>query len=266
MRRLRGASASIVTCALLLLASFLRAQDTPPAAPVAVAPARPGQQTIVIDPGHGGDDRGALGSSGVEEKALALGLAQRVRATIETQLGLRVILTREEDRAMSADERAALANNSQALLFLSLHANTAPSRRVAGAEVLHLRLEQEGANVEGAVDEAAVWLPMPGGGRPLDLLPWNLAHARHVDASARLAAMLEEALRARVTMGPRPVQQASLRALVSVNMPAALVEIGYLTNAEQEVTVQSEAYQELVAQAISEAVGRFQNDVNATTP
>ena len=239
------------------------APPAPPPAPAAEPPAlvttpRPALQTIVIDPGHGGEEVGARGRSGSEEKAITLDVARRLRGLIEARLGVRVILTRDDDRAVAADERAALANNSKADLFLSLHANAAPSPAVAGAEVFHLRLDREGEDARRAAEAEAVSLPVLGGAmRELEVIQWDLAQARHVETSGVLAGMIEEELRKRVTMGPRPVQQAPLRVLVGANMPAALIEMAYLTNPEQEKVARTEAYQSLVAQAIFDAVVRF---------
>jgi N-acetylmuramoyl-L-alanine amidase len=255
----RGPLISIVTLSVALLASFPRAQGTlPPASPTLVPPSAD-PRAIVIDPGHGGDDVGArrMGSDEegtVEEKTLTLAYAQRLRGAIETRLGLRVILTRDDDRAMTADERAALANSHKAMLFLSLHANAAPSPTVSGAEVLYAKFDEAR---DDAPSDAL---------RPLEMIPWDRVQARHIDTSARVAAMLEETLRARVTMGPHPVQQAPLRGLVNLNMPAAIVEVGYLTNAEQAALVPTEAYQALVVDAIAEAVDRFRNTVDQSAP
>jgi N-acetylmuramoyl-L-alanine amidase len=226
--------------------------------PTLVATPRRGLQTIVLDPGHGGADIGVRGASGAEEKAITLEVARRLRATIESRLGIHVILTRDDDRAVGPDERAAVANNSKADLFLSLHANAAPAAAVSGAEVFHLRLDREGEDARRAAQAEAVSLPVLGGvSRELEVIRWDLAQARHVEASAVLAGMLEEELRGHVTMGPRPRQQAPLRVLVGANMPAALIEMAYLTNPEQEKVAQSEAYQNLVAQSIFDAMVKF---------
>jgi N-acetylmuramoyl-L-alanine amidase len=232
----------------------------PPAAepPTLVLTPRSALQSIVIDPGHGGQDVGARGPSGTEEKTITLEVARRLRGLIEARLGIRVILTRDDDRAVGADERAALANNSKADLFLSLHVNGAPSPMVAGAEVFHLRLDREGEDARRAAQAEAVSLPILGGAtREVEVIQWDLAQARHVDASAVLAGILEEELTNRVTMSSRPLQQAPLRVLVGANMPAALVEMAYLTNPEQEKVVRSDAYQGLVAQAIFDAIVKF---------
>ena len=106
----------------------------PPTEGPAFTPRQP-FQTVVIDPGHGGSDVGVRGVDGIEEKQLTLDVARRIRQRLETRLGLRVILTRDDDHAPGLDERAATANNSKADLFLSLHANAALAPAVSGAEV-----------------------------------------------------------------------------------------------------------------------------------
>jgi N-acetylmuramoyl-L-alanine amidase len=212
----------------------------------------------VIDPGHGGADVGARGRRGAEEKALALDVARRLKTLLEMRLGVRVILTRDDDRAVSLDERAALANNNKADLFLSLHLNAAPTGGAAGAEVFHVRLDREGEDARRVADNDASSLPVLGGAvRTIDVIPWDLAQARHVEASAVLAVIIERELRAQVMMSGRPRQEAPLRVLTGVNMPAALVEMAYLTNAAQERLAQSEAYQSSVAQAMYNAVVGF---------
>ena len=223
-----------------------------------LAPPRTGLQTIVIDPGHGGTDIGAKGAAGTEEKAITLGVARRLRTLIESRLGLRVILTRDDDRAVTPDERAALANNRKADLFLSLHANAASSPTVAGAEVFYLLLDREGEDARRRAEADAVSLPVVGGAtRAIEAIRWDLAQAAHVDESAMLAGLLVDELGAHVPMGPRPRQQAPLRVLVGANMPAALIEMAYLTNPEQERALPSDDFQALLAQSIFDAITRY---------
>ena len=105
-------------------------------------------------------------SVGFRRESVTLDVARRLRGLIEARLGVRVILTRDDDRAVGADERAALANNSKADLFLSLHANAAPSPAVAGAEVFYLRLDREGEDARRASQAEAVSLPILGGAHP----------------------------------------------------------------------------------------------------
>lgn len=228
-----------------------------PSEGLALTPRR-GFQTVVIDPGHGGDDTGVRGAEGLEEKQLTLDIARRVRQRLETRLGLRVILTRDDDRAVRLDQRAAMANNSKADLFLSLHANGALGPGISGAEVFHLRLDDEGERARSDAAAESVTLPVLGGGRrTIDVVRWDLAQAAHVDASAMLAVLLEDELRQRVPMSPRPLQQAPMRVLTGANMPAALVEVAYLTNPQQAARAADDEFRNDVADALYEAIVRF---------
>ena len=217
-------------------------------------------QTIVIDPGHGGDDVGVRGAGGLEEKQLTLDVARRVRSLIESRLGLRVILTREDDKLVTLDERAATANNNKASLLVSLHANGAPSATPAGAEVFYDRLDREGEAAKQAAEAQAITLPTIGGGtRRIEIIPWDLAQAAHIESSDVLAGVLEEELRRVIPMSARPRQQAPMRLLSAANMPAALVEMAYLTNGKQEKDAATDAFKNNVAQAVVNAIARFRS-------
>ena len=108
--------------------------------PLLDLPPAGGLRAIVIDAGHGGDDTGAKGAQGTLEKNVTLSVARRLKAALEARLGVRVLLTRDGDQAVAPDQRAALANNNKADLFISLHANASLRPGVAGAEVFYLNL------------------------------------------------------------------------------------------------------------------------------
>ena len=234
------------------------APDAPIPDPRAVIAATRTWQTIVIDPGHGGDDVGVRSAKGVEEKQLTLDIARRLRAMVESRLGLRVILTREDDRALGLDERASVANNGKANLLISLHVNGSRVPDTAGAEVLHLQLDRESAEVVRAATAEGAALPTIGGTvRRLDLIPWDLAQARHLDQSSVLASVLQEELQRQVPMSGHPIRQAPMRLLAAANMPAALVEVAYLTNPQQEARLATDDFKTTVAQAVFSAIVRF---------
>jgi N-acetylmuramoyl-L-alanine amidase len=213
---------------------------------------------VVLDPGHGGSDTGVRTADGLQEKELTLDVARRLKQRLETRLGVRVILTRDEDRALGPDERAAFANNSKADLFLSLHANGALGPAMSGAEVYFLSLDREGERVRRTATADAVSVPALGGiRRTLEVVPWNLAQAAHIDHSATLAQMLEEELMRHVPMSPRAVQRSGMRVLTGANMPAALVEMAYLTNADQAAKARGDDFRNATADALYEAVARF---------
>jgi len=98
----------------------------------------------MLDPGHGGDDAGVKGPNGTMEKDVVLAVAKRVKSAIEGRLGIRVIMTREEDKMADADTRAAIANNNKADLFISLHANGSPRAATKGALIYYLSLDRFG--------------------------------------------------------------------------------------------------------------------------
>ena len=231
------------------------APDTPPLLDLPVAGAF---RAIVIDAGHGGDDTGAKGAQGTLEKNVTLSVARRLKAALEARLGVRVLLTRDADQLVAQDQRAALANNNKADLFISLHANASLRPGVAGAEVFYLNLEGYGDKAQRASQGSADALPVLGGGsREIEITPWEMAQARHIDQSGLFAKAVEDALRERVPMNTRALQQAPFRVLVGANMPAVLVELGFLTNAQQEQQLASDEHQNVLVQALVEGIVRY---------
>jgi N-acetylmuramoyl-L-alanine amidase len=143
-------------------------------------------------------------------------------------------------------------------VFLSIHANAAVRPSLNGAEVYYLTVERADAEARKRADDSATALPELGGGtRMIDLILWETAQARYLEQSSTLAGLIEQSLGTRLEMSPRAVRQAPFRVLVGANMPAALVEMGYLTNAEQETQLTSAEYQDHVVQAILEALIKF---------
>ena len=261
------------------LSGLARAPAKPPAAPPAPpAPAAmpeaaaalpamqpPGVRTIVIDPGHGGDEQGTRSAGGVIEKDLVLDVARRLRSVLDSRLGVRVLLTRDDDRVVPHDERASIANNNKADLFISLHANSSPNKSAKGAEVFYLSLDGLGAEARKMVESPEA-RPVPvlgGGSRDIDLILWDMAQARHLNESAVFAMLVEEELRRRVEMSANPVQQAPFRVLVAANMPAVLVEMGFLSNPEQEGELTSDDFKNRVVQALFDAVVRYRGRIEA---
>lgn len=257
-----GPDTSRIVVDLFAVADQTATPGMPALAPPAGTPPLPlptsGVRTIVIDPGHGGEEEGARGARGTLEKTLTLAVARRVKSVLETRLGARVLLTREDDRTLPLDERAAFANNNKADVFVSLHANASLRRTAAGAEVFFLSLDRADEEARRVAESEGVAMPVFGGGtREIDVILWEMAQTRHLAQSEELARAIEAQLRSAVPMSPRPIQQAPFRVLVGANMPAVLVELGYLSNAEQEAALASAPFQTRLAQAISDAVARF---------
>jgi len=226
-----------------------------------------GIRTIVIDPGHGGDENGAKGARGTLEKTVTLSVARRLKAALEARLGARVLLTRDDDRTLPLDDRAAFANNNKADVFVSLHANASLRRTAAGAEVFYLSLDRADEEARRVADAEGVAMPVFGGGtREIDVILWEMAQTRHLSRSAALAALIEGQLRTAVPMSPRAIQQAPFRVLVGANMPAVLVEVGYLTNAEQEAALTNAPFQARLVQSLTDALSRFFTSEPSATP
>jgi N-acetylmuramoyl-L-alanine amidase len=237
------------------------APQPPPDVPPALTPPASAVRTIAIDPGHGGEDDGVRGAQGTKEKDLALAVARRVKGVIESRLGIRVLLTRDDDRNVPIDDRTALANNNKADLFISLHANASVRRSAAGATVFLAAFDD--SDSEAARPAPGERVPTFGGGlRDIELVPWNLAQTRHLTQSVEFATILEQQLRNRVPLSVHPVDRAPLRILESANMPAVLLEMGFLSNAEQEKQLTVDVFQAGVAQSIYEAVVRFRDSLN----
>jgi N-acetylmuramoyl-L-alanine amidase len=235
--------------------------DPPPLPDLAPSP---GIRRIVVDAGHGGEEEGAKGPEGTLEKNVTLSVARKLKAALEARLGVRVILTRDADATVGLDERAALANNNKADLFVSLHANASVRHSASGAEVFYLSLEEYGDQAQRVARGETEALPVFGGGtRDIEMILWEMAQARYIEQSATFAQAVEGALRERVPMSPRAIQQAPFRVLVGANMPAVLVEMGFITNPEQERQLASEPFQSSLVEALVNSVVRYRDQLMA---
>src|SRR5688572_5327569 len=246
----------VIDIAAPVQAPDVSAAPAAPAAPALVS--KGGLQTVVIDAGHGGDDAGVRGSGGTLEKQVTLDVARRLKTVLESRLGVHVVMTRDDDRAVSPDERTATANNAKGDLFVSLHVSASPAPAMTGAAVYFMRLDREGEETRREAGAQSLALPVLGGGtRVIETIRWDLAQARHVEHSGRLANLLAAALEGHVPVTPQPVQAAPLRVLAGLNMPAVLFEMGYLTNSAQEKRVTADEGRTALVQAVYDAVNRF---------
>ena len=231
--------------------------------PVLELPSAPGNgvRTIVLDPGHGGADVGVMGPGGTREKDLVLDVARRLKAAIENRLGLRVLLTRDDDELVPVDRRTSLANNNKADLFISLHANASKHSDTRGAQVLTLNA----AHYQGRLEAARPTdLPVPvvsGGSRAIDMVPWDLAQMPLADASARVADILVRRLTERkVPLYSVPATRLPLRPLVGANMPAVLVELGFLSSARDESALKNPELSAAIVEALVDTIGEVRRD------
>lgn len=230
----------------------------------------PGIRTIVIDPGHGGTETGAIGPSGVLEKELTLTLARDLEARLE-QSGIRVVLTRNEDANLPHDNRTAIANQNKADLFISIHLNSSLGSGAHGAETYFLSAEatdESAARAAAAENEAAPPASLPEGTTPADpgtreamedlqLILWDLAQSHHMSESQRFAKLVQGELNQALQLRDRGVKQAPFRVLMGAAMPAVLVELGFVSNPEEEKKLQDPEYRGALIAALTRAIQRY---------
>ena len=250
-----------------LVLDFLAGQGLPEAAaspPPAPLPAPPpaglGPRTVVLDPGHGGEEVGAQGPAGTLEKDVTLAIARRVRAGLADSLGLQVFLTRDRDQAVSLDDRTAVANNYKADLFVSIHANASRAASVRGSEVYFLSYQaSDDESRRVAAEEGGFSLPEEATAPASDLalILWDMAQAQHLEDSSALASRVQEELAEVTGSQGRGVKQAPFRVLVGAAMPAILVEVAFLSHPEEEKLLVSEPHQARIAAALVRGIARY---------
>jgi N-acetylmuramoyl-L-alanine amidase len=198
---------------------------------------------VVLDPGHGGQDSGAM-CGGVLEKELTLDVAQRVDRLLQAQ-GIATLLTRTGDTYVSLADRAALANRVQDCIFVSIHFNEGNKNISAGVETYYAEHQVP------ATPPIASWLPFL---QPASLTPPNLE-------SQSLAGFIQEALVARTEEANRGTKTEQFFVIANVRHPAVLVEGGFLTNKEDVAKLTNWDYREQMAAAITEGILRYRDVV-----
>jgi len=256
--------------------------EAPLSAPQRPAETAPGIRTVVIDPGHGGVETGAIGPGGVQEKSLTLLLARDLEARLAARLGLRVVLTRSEDATLPLDTRAAIANQNKADLFISIHLNSSLGSGAHGAETYFLSAEASDARAARAATEAnaanaantANTAVTPAGtpaatpgadtrqeAQDLQLILWDLAQTHHLAESQSFATMIQAELNEALQLKDRGVKQAPFRVLNGAEMPAVLVELGFISNPDEEKKLQDATYRGELVDALTRAVARYKAQV-----
>jgi N-acetylmuramoyl-L-alanine amidase len=232
--------------------------------PVAV-PLTRSYRKVVIDAGHGGEDEGAQAASGILEKDIALRFARETARALR-RAGFEVVETRSDDSTLTLDRRTELSNASGAGVFISIHANSAPVASAQGVEIYSVDLASDEAAERLAARENRAHA-MLGGTQDRDLgdaLVADLAMGARAASSRRLAETLQrEVVRTlndfygRRTVRDRGARTAPFWVLVDTEMPAVLVEVGYLTHPAEERRVRTRGYQELMAQALVRGIEDF---------
>ncbi|MEE8581147.1 MAG: N-acetylmuramoyl-L-alanine amidase [Myxococcota bacterium] len=215
---------------------------------------------VVIDAGHGGEDTGAHGAGGLSEKELVLDVSERIASRLRRR-GLQVVLTRESDVFVPLEQRTSAANDARGDLFLSIHANASKRRGARGIETYFVSLEATDDAAEQVARRENEAFPSRRGSAsmndPFLALLGDMIATQHVMESNEFAKLAQREL-AEIDSAPsRGVKQAPFIVLMGVQMPASLVEIGFLTNAEDERALKSSARRDALADALARAVIAF---------
>lgn len=213
---------------------------------------------IVLDAGHGGHDGGAT-AHGVREKDVTLAVTKRVGRYVEERLGMRVVYTRSDDRFVELHERGRIANESCGKLFVSIHANAARNRAAHGSETYFLGLHRsESARQVMERENSVVALEsdpsLYAGLDDAELIMRTMAESTYLRASEQLAGLIQDQFASRAGRPSRGVKQAGFLVLWRASMPAVLIELGFVTNAEEARYLASERGQDLLASAIFRAI------------
>lgn len=227
--------------------------------------------TVVIDAGHGGKDPGTLGLKSME-KNIALSVALKTGKYISENLkDVRVIYTRDNDTFIGLDERAAIANRNKADIFISIHANGMDDKRPYGAETWVLGQSMDDANLKLAMKENSVitfeedYETKYEGYDPNSVesfIIFSLMQNTYLKQSTEFASIIQSQFRERVGRKDRGVKQAGFVVLWRSTMPSALVELGFLSNAEEEKYLISETGQDFLASAIFRAFRDYKSTID----
>ena len=218
--------------------------------------------TIVIDPGHGGKDPGAIGYRGTKEKDIALDVAKRLEKKISKNMNVKIILTRDEDIFLKLGERTRFANENNGDLFISIHANAAEDRRASGFETFLIGPNRNEAAVRVAARENAVLELEDGNITKLTdeaLIQATIAQAGFASFSEKFAALVQEEMGKRIQSKNRGVKQAGFYVLMGASMPNVLIELGFISNPSEEKKLKSSQYKDALATSIYRAIEKYQN-------
>ncbi len=224
-----------------------------------------GVRKIVIDPGHGGKDPGAM-AFGMKEKDIVLNIARKLAPVLERELGCEVLLTREKDSFIPLEERTAIANTENADLFVSLHINAHPSEKVRGLETYYLNLTTNAEAMRVAARENATSTHQMSDLQ--DILSDILKNSK-INESSRLAqqvhnSILSEAeIKGYTNIKNLGVKQAPFYVLIGAQMPAILIEIAFISNKQDAKNLQDPVFVKMLTEEIADGIRDYVSDTTA---
>lgn len=227
-----------------------------------------GLRKIVLDPGHGGKDPGAVGSGGIAEKDIVLNIAKKLAARLRKEMGVQVVLTRSDDRFIALEDRTAMANAEDADLFISLHMNASPNSEARGVETYYL---------DNTTDEAAIRLAARENATSrknvsdLQFILSDMMQNMKLEDSITLAHRLQGSLVGGMSkvMGDVKdlgVKKALFYVLVGARMPSVLVEMFFITNRSEGRAMNQGSYQDAMVEALFDGIQKYgQSTIMART-
>jgi len=219
---------------------------------------------IVIDPGHGGHDTGTIGPSGLTEKDLVLDVAKRLGKLLSTRLGADVVYTRDDDTFIPLENRTAIANEEQADLFVSVHANSSDDPAARGVETYYLNFTSSADALEVAARENAA---SEKSVHELQDLVKKIALKEKVEESREFASDVQKALYTGLSarspeFRDRGVKKAPFVVLIGANMPSILAEISFVSNPTDERKLETGAYRQKIAESLYRGISRYANGLS----
>lgn len=222
-----------------------------------------GLRKIVLDPGHGGKDPGAIGVRGIAEKDIVLSIAKKLARKLERDMGVDVVLTRRDDSYLHLEDRTAIANAENADLFISLHTNASPNPRAGGLETYYL---------DNTDDEASIRLAARENGTSrksisdLQFILSDLTQNSKQEDSITLAHHIHSSLASRVgrkhgAVRDLGVKKALFYVLVGAKMPSVLAELFFITHKREGRQLRRSSYQNTIVEALYEGIRKYQENM-----
>lgn len=225
-------------------------------------------RTIVVDPGHGGKDPGAIGRRArLMEKYMTLAVARKLRERLEGS-GLRVIMTRNDDTFIPLSKRAEIANHNGADLFVSVHINSSRARSMRGFECYYLsNATDDNARALEAFENSSLKMGEEASAehsKQLDKTLWDMTLTENRLESAELASSICDSVEGSLAIGNRGIRSARFYVLKYTHMPSILVEAGYISNKYEEMKLRDPQFLDRLANAIAEGILKYKKEFERT--
>jgi N-acetylmuramoyl-L-alanine amidase len=217
-------------------------------------------EKVVIDPGHGGKDPGAVSKTRLYEKNVVLNVSRRIKKELEKR-GIDVIMTRDSDRFIPLSQRMHIANKSAADLFISIHANANRASWLRGFEVYYLsEATDDNARASAASENSVLKYEQDSLAKhtkDLDAIIWDLQFTEDREESIELAGFIRQEVRKSVRPKRNKIKSARFYVLKGAEMPAVLIELGYLSNRQDEKNLKKSSYRKKLAEGIAAGIENY---------